>query len=254
MRFAKPDHAAIEEIIGTFEALASLSKHAPKQCVPRWFAMAERAMLWLYLVATACVIVIALLSRLGRYHEAINEWALPVFIISATSGCFFIILNVTSLVIQISSTHGRSHGAIFDRMKREAIESWELISQLRQQPKHLVEYAFSQFSAQWEAMSVRASLLTGDFLRLGLLPALAATITAAAALAKQGSNIYLWMPIAMVAIGYIMVFMAMASREGVRQSTLSVKYLLTHWDEMPSPNPEPPAGSYSSDHRLSECG
>ncbi len=83
------------------------------------------------------------------------------------------------------------------RMRRDTIQDWKQIQLLRAFPKHLVEYALTQYKWHWDMLEQRVGLFSGDLRRLGLAPALAGSALAAANLIRQEGVVLLWAPIAM---------------------------------------------------------
>ncbi|GAB3047470.1 hypothetical protein [Stenotrophomonas tumulicola] len=226
----KTEAAVIKELIGIFEKMASPSTLPREKKVPDWVHASERWILRVYIAVTIGYILLAFAAKLFSFQEAAQNWIYRGIAASVVLGFALIVVSVISLVVEVRSSKERKHAAIFDRMEAEARENWEVIARLRAYPRVLVSYAFAQYTSQWEAMGVRMSLVTGDVLRLGVVPALAASAGTAATLAKQDSNVYLWAPIGLAALAYIMAFIAIASRERVRQVGDTVSYLLREWE------------------------
>lgn len=226
----KTESAAIKELISIFESMAAPSTRVSKGVLRAKIEKFERWLFRIYASITSAYIPLALVAKLGSYEQELYEWIYWGAILSLIFGVALILVSIFSTLIELRSARGRVHGAIFDRMRRDSLENWQSICQLRAYPRYLVEFAFSQFTSQWDAMGVRISLLAGDFLRLGLMPALAASASAAFALSKQHANVLFWVPVGLVALAYIMVFFALASRERVRHASDTIGHLVKNWD------------------------
>jgi hypothetical protein len=105
------------------------------------------------------------------------------------------------------------------------------IKQLWTFDKATLAYGLLQYRHHWSSLEGRAAVLAGDLRKLGLFPAWAALAVVAATLRKEDSELFLWGPVIVAAIFYLMAFVAFLSRERPNQVIQLLEYAIQHADQ-----------------------
>lgn len=123
---------------------------------------------------------------------------------------------------------------LFPSLKNTLHRDAKLITQLWTFDKATLVYGLLKYRHRWLSSEGRVAALVGDFRKLGLFPALAALFISAATLFKEDSNpflSFLWDFLAIVAIFYLIVFVALLSRERPQQVIQLLEYAIQHADQ-----------------------
>lgn len=238
MRLAMTDEQQLAEIVGLLNEMTVEKPLASPGASATWPYVVERGLL----IAYVGVLVITSVCAVVTAANSLQEPAEPFIKRGFYTGFVLVIAYVLSSLFNAVIAHRRerkdSIPPVLRRMRRDMIQDWKEVQVLRAYPRHLAEYALTQYRWHWEILEQRLGLFSGDLRRLGLAPALAASAVAAANLVKQEGVVLLWAPIAMACCFYIVATVLLASRERPRQVVELLSFLIKNW-ELVTPAPAP---------------
>ncbi|MGG2100800.1 hypothetical protein [Stenotrophomonas sp. NRRL B-14846] len=230
------DEQYLAEIVGILNELTSEKPLSLPNATTTWPYLLERSLL----IAYVGVLVITAVSAVVTAATSLQEPAEPFLQGGFYTGFVLVVAYVLASLVNAVIAHRRTRKdptpAMLRRMRRDTIQDWKQIQLLRSFPRHLVEYALTQYKWHWEMLEQRVGLFSGDLRRLGLAPALAASAVAAANLIRQQGGVLLWAPIAMACCFYIVATVLLASRERPRQVVELLSFLIRSWESLtPAP-------------------
>ncbi len=232
------DEQCLAEILGILNELTSEKPLSLPSTTATWPYLLERSLL----IAYVGVLVITAASAVVTAATSLQEPAEPYLQSGFFTGFVLVVAYILSSLVNAVIANRRARKdptpAMLRRMRRDTIQDWKQIQLLRAFPKHLVEYALTQYKWHWDMLEQRVGLFSGDLRRLGLAPALAGSALAAANLIRQEGVVLLWAPIAMACCLYIVVTVLLASRERPRQVVELLSFLIKSWESL-SPTPMP---------------
>ncbi|HDX0922361.1 TPA: hypothetical protein RNS88_002252 [Stenotrophomonas maltophilia] len=232
------DEQCLAEILGILNELTSEKPLSLPSTTATWPYLLERSLL----IAYVGVLVITAASAVVTAATSLQEPAEPYLQSGFFTGFVLVVAYILSSLVNAVIANRRARKdptpAMLRRMRRDTIQDWKQIQLLRAFPKHLVEYALTQYKWHWDMLEQRVGLFSGDLRRLGLAPALAGSALAAANLIRQEGVVLLWAPIAMACCLYIVATVLLASRERPRQVVELLSFLIKSWESL-SPTPMP---------------
>ncbi len=232
------DEQCLAEILEILNELTSEKPLSLPSTTATWPYLLERSLL----IAYVGVLVITAASAVVTAATSLQEPAEPYLQSGFFTGFVLVVAYILSSLVNAVIANRRARKdptpAMLRRMRRDTIQDWKQIQLLRAFPKHLVEYALTQYKWHWDMLEQRVGLFSGDLRRLGLAPALAGSALAAANLIRQEGVVLLWAPIAMACCLYIVVTVLLASRERPRQVVELLSFLIKSWESL-SPTPMP---------------
>lgn len=226
------DEQCLAEILGILNELTSEKPLSLPSTTATWPYLLERSLL----IAYVGVLVITAASAVVTAATSLQEPAEPYLQSGFFTGFVLVVAYILSSLVNAVIANRRARKdptpAMLRRMRRDTIQDWKQIQLLRAFPKHLVEYALTQYKWHWDMLEQRVGLFSGDLRRLGLAPALAGSALAAANLIRQEGVVLLWAPIAMACCLYIVATVLLASRERPRQVVELLSFLIKSWESL----------------------
>lgn len=191
---------------------------------------------WSLGVYVAILLLIAVLGGLYRYGIGDSETIYAiVFYLSAA-------LNV-SVPLCLGVYVFRSGRILWREKKRivagalevssqDALRDASYVQELCTYSKAQLEYAFVHCRHAWGMAEGRAALLNGDLRKLGLLPAVLATLAAVPKLLDSASNPLFWASSIGIGAIYLMTFYVFGSSERRTHVLGLLQYAIDHTEEI----------------------
>lgn len=232
------DEQCLAEILGILNELTSEKPLSLPSTTATWPYLLERSLLIAYVGVLVITAASAVVTAATSLQEPAEHYLQSGFFTGFVLVVAYILSSLVNAVIANRRARKDPTPAMLRRMRRDTIQDWKQIQLLRAFPKHLVEYALTQYKWHWDMLEQRVGLFSGDLRRLGLAPALAGSALAAANLIRQEGVVLLWAPIAMACCLYIVATVLLASRERPRQVVELLSFLIKSWESL-SPTPMP---------------
>ncbi len=121
--------------------------------------------------------------------------------------------------------------AMLIALKNDLHHDEKFITRLWKFDKETLAYGLLQYRHRWSFAEGRVALIAGDLRKLGLFPAIAALLISAATLLKEDSNAFVWFPVIVITILYLVALYVLDSLERPKQVIQLLEYAIQHADK-----------------------
>lgn len=222
-----------------FQLLKDMTVPPPKGASsPPPKPLMQRIEKWLLIALVAALLLLVIAVAWYRF-----ESSAPSSGINVVTGALSIAVLLLAVLYPIVSTINMAWTAwrerheyfpvLFAAMQRNLQTDATFLARLWGFDKRTLEYGLIQYRHHWSMPDRRVGSLVGDIRKIGLFPALAATVVSAATLMKAGSNLYLWIPVAVTCALYMVGFITVNQHERSEQVIALLEYAIRHADDPP---------------------
>jgi hypothetical protein len=146
------DEQCLAEILGILNELTSEKPLSLPSTTATWPYLLERSLL----IAYVGVLVITAASAVVTAATSLQEPAEPYLQSGFFTGFVLVVAYILSSLVNAVIANRRARKdptpAMLRRMRRDTIQDWKQIQLLRAFPKHLVEYALTQYKWHWDML------------------------------------------------------------------------------------------------------
>lgn len=171
------------------------------------------------------------MATLWNYASGIDDALLTVYLLHLVLGLVYLTTVIASAFHIIWRDRKQPFFPMLIALKNDLHRDAKLITRLLTFDQATLAYGLLQYHHCWSSFDGRVAGLAGDLRKFGLFPALAAVCISAATLLKEDSNLFLWVPVTVAAIFYLMALFALVSRERPQQVIQLMEYAIQHADQ-----------------------
>ncbi|NWF32738.1 hypothetical protein HH110_06740 [Stenotrophomonas sp. SAM-B] len=197
----------------------------------RFVAAADLWFILFYVVLLLVVIGLGVGLKYFDFEPLTATAVLPWIVVPmGIAGIVYAVLNVTDITIRLIKRRSDPHGEIMTQIRLTTAADADLASRLATYGKRELEYVLVQYETKWGLMEDRVALLVGNIRKLGLMPMLAAITAGSVKLFDKSASVYwgILLVALLPAVFAIMGFVAIASRERIKQVTEILKFAIRH--------------------------
>jgi hypothetical protein len=222
----------LDELFSLLEEMTQSKFNYPKLAPPLNLQRLEKYSIRGFLFTTLVLLVLAVVL-VAWQHLGITpppEFYSAVLIV-------YLILQVLGIIYMMTVManawwDGKQHfPAMLTALKKDLHSDEKFITRLRMFDKETLDYGLLQYRHRWSFAEGRVALIAGDLRKLGVFPAIAALLISAATFLKEDSNAFVWAPVIVITILYLVAFYVLDSLERPKQVIQLLEYAIQHADQ-----------------------
>lgn len=220
----------LDELCSVLEKMTKSEISPPKLVLPLWIQRAEKYSRGAYLFTTLVFLVLVI----WQYNATVGP-GLNVLVVVCGLLEFFVFIHVMTSLVMTWHIRKQHSSAMLTLLKNDLHHDAKFIPELWTFEKATLAYGLLQYRHRWSSFEGHIAGLAGDLRKLGLFPTLVAVILPAAALLKEDSNLFLWIPVLFAASIYLAAFDSLTSLKRPQQVIQLLEYAIQHADKLSHP-------------------
>lgn len=244
----------LEKLDALFQLLKEMTLHVRKKTVPSFSQGMQslgKWLLWAYVITMALMAIVALYYRFvgGNPTHGIPELVNLLFLVGLAIAMLYMITVIIDVAYMTYRLRHDRFTTVLAPLENDLRNDADYLIRLQAFDKSTLAYGLVQYRHYYDISDGRLAMLAGDIRKIGLFPALAATVAFAANLRKDDvSNPFLWAPVVLAGCFYLVSFVLIGSRERAGQVIALLEYAISQADEPPKVASSVPADAASSQH------